>query len=78
MRYIRRELKRQMLKAVRIVTPAIAAPMQRLRNAVAKKRRKQTAVNMLLVHQTPKLRSRIETVAPEVRALAWRDFLEQM
>jgi len=65
-------------KAVRTVTPSMAAPMQRLRDAVKKKRPKGTTVNMFLVHQPPKVKSRIETVAPGVRALVWRDFLKEL
>ena len=65
-------------KAGRTVTPAMAAPMQRLCDAVKRKRRKETAVSMFLVHQAPKARSRTEAVAPGVRALAWRDFLEEV
>src|SRR3990172_7648239 len=53
-------------KAVRIVTPARAAPMQRLRDAAKKNRRKETTVNMFLVHQTSKGASRTEAVAPGV------------
>ena len=65
-------------KAGRTVTPALAAPMQRLRDAVKKTRRKETAVNMFLIHQAPKVKSRTEAVAPGVRALTWRDFLEEL
>jgi hypothetical protein len=65
-------------KAVRTVTPPMAAPMQRLRDAMKKKRPQGTAVNMFLVHQAPKVKSRIEAVVPEVRALVWRDFLKEL
>ncbi len=65
-------------KASRTVTPAMAAPMQRLRDAVTKKRRKETGVNMFLVHQAPRMKSRTEAVAPGVRAVAWRDFLDEL
>jgi len=65
-------------KAVRTVTPSMAAPMQRLRDAVKKKRPKGTTVNMFLVHQPPKVKSRIEAVAPGVRALVWSDFLKEL
>jgi len=65
-------------KAGRTVMPAMAMPMRRLRDAASKKRRKGTAVNMFLVHQAPKIQSGTEAVAPGVRALAWRDFLEEM
>ena len=65
-------------KAVRTVTPLMAVPMQRLSEAVKKKRPKGTTVNMFLVHQAPKVESRIEAVAPGVRALVWRDFLKEL
>ncbi len=65
-------------KAGRTVTPAMAAPMQRLRDAIKTNRRKETAVNMLLIHQPPQVKSRTEAVAPGVRALTWRDFLEEL
>ena len=65
-------------KAGRTVTPAMAAPMRRLRDAARKGRRKETGVNMFLVHQAPKAGSGIEAVAPGVRALPWRDFLDDL
>jgi hypothetical protein len=65
-------------KAVRTVMPAMAASMQRLHDAARKRRGKNTAVNMFLVHEAAKVRSGTEAVAPGVRALAWRDFLEEM
>jgi predicted AAA+ superfamily ATPase len=65
-------------KASRTVTPAMTTPMQRLRDAVLKRRRKQTRVDMFLVHQPPKFGSGTEAVAPGVRALAWRAFLNEL
>ena len=59
-------------------TPAMAAPMQRLREALRKKRRLDSRVDLFLVHQPPKAPSGITAVAPGVRALAWRDFLDVM
>lgn len=63
-------------KAARTVTPAMAAPMQRLAAAMKKQRPKGTAVDMFLVHQAPQSGVRTPAVAPGVRALPWRDFLE--
>jgi len=63
-------------KAASTVTPAMAAPMQRLAAAVKKKRPNGTAVDMFLVHQAPRAGVRTSAVAPGVRALPWRDFLE--
>ena len=65
-------------KAGRTVTPAMAAPMQRLRDAIRKARRKDTAVNMFLVHQAPAVKHPTEAVAPGVRAVTWRDFVERL
>jgi len=65
-------------KAGRTVTPAMAAPMRRLRDAARKGHRKETGVNMFLVHQAPKAGGGIEAVTPGVRALAWRDFLDDL
>lgn len=60
------------------VTPAMAGPMQRLQAAVRKKRPSDTAVDLFLVHQAPKTASGITAVAPGVRALDWRAFLDQV
>jgi hypothetical protein len=65
-------------KAGRTAMPAMAAPMQRLRDAVKRKRPEETAVDMFLVHQPASMRNRTEAIAPGVRALAWRAFIEQL
>ncbi len=65
-------------KASRTVTPAMAGPMRRLRDAMKNKRPKGTGVNMFLVHQSPRVKSRTEAVAPGVRALAWKTFVEEL
>jgi len=49
-----------------------------LRDAVKNERRRETGVSMFLVHEAPKVKSGTEAVAPGVRALAWRDFLEEL
>jgi len=64
-------------KTSRTVSPAMALSMQRLAEAVKKKRLKGTAVDMFLVHQQPRTKSPTQAVAPGVRALAWQDFLEE-
>lgn len=64
-------------KASRTVSPAMAMPMQRLAEAVRKKRVAGTVVDMFLVHQQPKANSLTQAVAPGVRALAWQDFLSE-
>jgi hypothetical protein len=85
MRYVQRELETQVRKAARsfpackagrTVTPAMAAPMQRLAEAARKKRAKGTRVDMSLVHQAPTADSRLRAVASGVQALPWREFVE--
>ena len=65
-------------KARRTVTPAMAAPMQRLAEALKRKRPKATGVTMFLVHEEPKAGTPTQTVAPGVRALPWRRFLDEL
>ncbi len=65
-------------KNTRTVTPAIAAPMQRLAKAVSNNRPKTTEVTMTLVHEASRSAIRTHAVAPGVRALSWREFLEEL
>ena len=65
-------------KAARTVTPAMAAPMQRLAEALKKKRPRGTRVEMFLVHQSPKTPPATQAVAAGVRAWAWQDFVRQL
>jgi predicted AAA+ superfamily ATPase len=65
-------------KAGRTVTPAMAAPMQRLGEAMQRKRSQTTAVSMFLVHQSPKSEAPTQAVSPGVRALPWQKFLEEL
>jgi predicted AAA+ superfamily ATPase len=65
-------------KATRTVTPAMAAPLRRLGEAVRRTRPKGTAVDMFLVHEPPKVESRTQAVASGVRALTWRRFLGEL
>jgi hypothetical protein len=55
------------------VTPGMAAPLQRLRAAMGKGRRRP--VHMFLVHQPARAATRTEAVSPGVRAMPWPDFL---
>ncbi|MEW6683495.1 MAG: ATP-binding protein [Nitrospirota bacterium] len=64
-------------KASKTITPAMAAPMQRLAQAMKKKCPKRAAVDMFLVHQAPKSGAGTPAVAPGVRALSWQGFLEK-
>ena len=65
-------------KAARTVTPAMAAPMRRLAEAMKKKRPRAIRVEMSLVHQSPKNPMQTQAVAPGVRAWAWQDFVRQL
>jgi len=65
-------------KAARTVTPAMAGPMQRLAEALRKKRPSGTTVEMHLVHQSPKAPAATRAVAPGVQAWAWQDFVRQL
>ena len=65
-------------KAARTVTPAMAAPMQRLAEALKKKRPRGIRVEMSLVHQSPKTPIATQAVAPGVRAWAWQNFVREL
>ena len=65
-------------KAVRTVTPAMAAPMQRLAEALRKKRGRGTRVDMSLVHQAPRTPAGTQAVAPGVRAWGWQEFVGRL
>jgi len=63
-------------KAGRTVTPAMAAPMQRLAEAMKRTRPNARAVSMVLFHQSPKTEVPTQAVAPGVRAQPWQTFLK--
>lgn len=65
-------------QASRTVTPAMAIPMQRLAEALQKKRPRGTTSECHLVHQSPKSPAVTRAVAPGVRAWAWQDFVGQL
>ena len=65
-------------KAARTVTPALAAPMRRLAEALQKKRPTRTAVDMFLVYQAPRGGAQTAAVAPGVRALPWQEFVAEL
>jgi uncharacterized protein len=65
-------------KASRTVTPAMAIPMQRLAEALQKKRPPGTTISRHLVHQSPRTPAATRAVAPGVRAWAWQDFVGQL
>jgi len=62
-------------KAARTVSPAMAAPMQRLAQAMKGRRQRRTATEMFLIHQPSKRAVATQAVAPGVRALAWPEFV---
>ena len=64
-------------KTSRTVTPAMAVPMQRLRDAIKRKRRNGTTVEMYLVYRQPKAKSVTQAVAPGVRAFTWQEFVNE-
>ena len=65
-------------KAARTVMPAMAAPMQRLAEALKKKRPPGIDVKMFLVHRRPKTPAATHAVASGVQAWAWQDFVRQI
>ncbi len=65
-------------KAGRTVTPAMAAPMQRLAAVLKRKRATAADTPMFLVHREPKAGTPTQAVAPGVRALPWRSFLANL
>ena len=64
-------------KASRTVMPAMAASLQQL-GAAMKTKRGKAAVEMLLIHQSPKAGTSTQAVAPRVRALAWQRFVAEL
>ena len=65
-------------KAGRTVTPAMAAPMIRLAEAIKGKRSKNTPVAMRLLHQAGATGVRTTAVAPGVKAMPWPDFVRAL
>jgi hypothetical protein len=64
-------------KATRTVTPAMAAPLQRLAAAV-KKTRPRTRVDAFLAHEAPRAGTLTRALAPGVQALPWRELLDEL
>lgn len=63
-------------KSGRTVSPTMAIPMQRLAETIRKKRMEGTVHDLFLVHQDPKAGSASHAVAPGVRAMPWRSFID--
>ncbi len=62
-------------KAGRTVTPAMAAPLQRLTTAVRKAAATRVGIRAYLVHEAPRMATRITAVAPGVEAVSWQVLL---
>jgi hypothetical protein len=62
-------------KATATVSPAMAAPMKRLSEAMRTKRPTGFKIEMCLVHEAARAGVRTSAVSPGVRALAWPEFL---
>lgn len=65
-------------KDTKTVTPAMAAPMQRLADAFRAKRAKPPALERFIVHHPPRGGTKTQAVSPGVRAVAWQDFVETL
>jgi len=64
-------------KSTRTVTPAMAAPLRRLNEAIARHPSRSSS-GMFLVHLPSRTKALTEAVAPGVRALPWRDFINEL
>ena len=62
-------------KARRTVTPAAAAPMQRLVEAMRGRTSNRRVVNRVVVHEAPEAGAITPALAPGVRALPWKEFV---
>jgi hypothetical protein len=64
-------------KATKTVTPAMAAPLQRLAAAVRKKR-PRSAMRAFLAHQPRREGVRTRALVSGVEALPWRELLDEL
>jgi hypothetical protein len=65
-------------KAGKTVMPAMAAPLGRLADAIAKRGAKTGSRRLFVVHQAPKSEARTTALAPGAAALPWPEFLEAL
>jgi uncharacterized protein len=65
-------------KAGRTVAPAMAAPLRRLAEAVTQRGPRRPSVAMTVVHQPAKSDLSGAVLAPNVRALPWRQFIDEL
>lgn len=64
-------------KAGRTVTPAMAAPLRRLAEAMARAKSHRPSVSLTVVHQPAKDAPASTALAPGVRAVPWRQFIDE-
>lgn len=62
-------------KAGRTVTPAAAASMQRLADAMSDRKPHRPVVNRVVVHEAPEAGATTSALAPGVQALPWKEFV---
>ena len=65
-------------KASRTVRPEMSAPLRRLAAALQARPGPERTLEMIVVHQPPRAGSASAALAPGVRALPWREFLETL
>jgi hypothetical protein len=65
-------------KSGRTVTPGMTAAMRRLAEAARSTRSGHPRPEMVIVHQGPASDYRLQAVAPGVRALPWRAFVDEL
>jgi uncharacterized protein len=65
-------------KSASTVVPSDAAPMQRLAQALHKKRPRPTTVELHLVHSPSRTQTATRAIAPGVHAQPWQDFIRQL
>ena len=65
-------------KASRTVKPEMSAPLRRLAGALQARPGPERTLEMIVVHQPPRAGSASPALAPGVRALPWREFLETL
>jgi hypothetical protein len=64
-------------KASYTVVPSMAAPMRRLAEAIAHRGSRQPSPTMTVVHQPAKNEAPMSALAPGVRAVSWRRFVDE-
>ncbi|MCX8038414.1 MAG: ATP-binding protein [Candidatus Sumerlaeia bacterium] len=65
-------------KMTRTPTPAMAVSMLRLAESIKRTRGRETSIEMVLLHEASRAAIRTSALVPGVRALFWRDFLDEL